>query len=158
MSINLRELIVAVDPYGSIGTNNSLGFDESQDMKWFQWYTTGKTIVAGRKTAESLGWHPTNNPQPLPNRELIVLSNACGSSLSDVLLLDRSLCFIGGAEIYAQVLPHVHRAVVTHLETVINEADAKFDTAYLVKRFDKWVTVKTWDTARITIYEQIKRH
>ena len=157
MSINLRELIVAVDPYGNIGTNGSLGFDEPHDMNWFQWYTQGKTIVAGRKTAASFGWHPTKNPQPLPGRELIVLSHKDGSTLRDVLLLDKSLCFVGGAEIYAQVLPHVHRAVVTHLDTIIHGGDAKFDTAYLVKRFDKWVTIKQWDTAKITIYEHIKR-
>lgn len=156
MSINQRELIVAVDPYGFIGTNGRLGFDEPQDMKWFQWYTTGKTVVAGKKTAKSLGWHPTKNPQPLPGRKLIVLSRS-GTRLEDVLMRDESLCFIGGAEIYDQVLPHVHRAVVTHLETVIADPDAKFNTGYLVKRFDKWVTVKTWDSARITIYEQIKR-
>lgn len=157
MSINLRELIVAVDPYGNIGTNNQLGFDEPEDMAWFRWYTTGKTIVAGRKTAESFGWHPVTKPQPLPGRELIVLSHKKGKTLKDVLLLDKSLCFVGGAEIYSQVLPHVHRAVVTHLETTIQCADARFDTGYLVKRFDKWVTVKAWDTAKITIYEHIKR-
>lgn len=156
MSINVRELIVAVDPYGNIGANNSLGFDEPQDLAWFKWYTMGKTVVAGRKTAESFGYHPTRNPQPLPGRKLIVLSST-GESLADVLLRDESLCFIGGGEIYKQVLPHVHRAVVTHLETVINNADTSFDTGYLVKRFDKWVTVKSWDTARITIYEHIKR-
>lgn len=156
MSINVRELIVAVDPYGNIGANNNLGFDEPQDTAWFKWYTMGKTIVAGRKTAESLGYHPTRNPQPLPGRKLIVLSST-GESLADVLLRDESLCFIGGGEIYKQVLPYVHRAVVTHLETVINGADTSFDTGYLVKRFDKWVTVKSWDTARITIYEHIKR-
>jgi dihydrofolate reductase len=156
MSINVRELIVAVDPYGSIGANDNLGFDEPQDMAWFKWYTTGKTVVAGRKTAESFGYHPTNNPQPLPGRKLIVLSST-GESLADVLLRNESLCFIGGGEIYKQVLPHVHRAVVTHLETVINNADTSFDTGYLIKRFDKWVTVKSWDTARITIYEHIKR-
>ena len=156
MSINLRELIVAVDPYGFIGTEGRLGFDEPQDMQWFKWYTTGKTVVAGTKTAKSFGWHPTKNPQPLPGRKLIVVSRS-GKRLEDVLLMDESLCFIGGAEIYDQVLPHVHRAVVTHLESTITKPDAKFNTAYLVKRFDKWVTVKQWDTARITIYEQIKR-
>lgn len=156
MSIYQRELIVAVDPYGFIGTEGRLGFDESQDLAWFQWYTMGKTVVAGRKTAISLGWNPITNPQPLHGRKLIVVSRH-GQSLEDVLMLQESLCFIGGAEIYEQVLPHVHRAVVTHLESTIIKPDAKFNTSYLVKRFDKWVTVKQWDTARITIYEQIKR-
>lgn len=157
MSINLRELIVAVDPYGNIGSNNSLGFDEPQDMKWFQWYTIGKTLVAGRKTAESLGWHPLTNPQPLEGRKLIVLSNKLGTTLSDVLMLDESLCFIGGGEVYKQVLPHIHRAVVTHLDTVIQSPDTSFNTGYLLKRFDRWVTVKSWKTAHVTIYEHIRR-
>ena len=158
MSINLRELIVAVDPYGIIGANGSLGFDEPHDMAWFQWYTRGKTVVAGRKTAESFGWHPIKNTQPLPGRELIVLSNGPGgTSFQDVLLLDKSLCFIGGSEVYKQALPHVHRAVVTHLSSTIYNGDARFDTGYLVKRFDKWVTIKEWDTAKITVYESIKR-
>jgi len=159
MSINVRELIVAVDPYGYIGTNGNLGFHEPHDMAWFRWYTEGKTIVAGRKTAESFGWCKDSRPQPLPGRKLIVLSSdpSIGMTLDEVLRLDESICFVGGANVYEQVLPHVHRAVVTHLETLINEPDAKFNTAYLVKRFDKWVTVKAWDTARITIYEHIKR-
>lgn len=157
MSINMRELIVAVDLYGNIGSNGHLGFNEPQDMAWFRWYTQGKTIVAGRKTAESLGWHPNSNPQPLPGRKLIVVSGKRGHDLKDVLMRDESLCFIGGANLYSQILPHVHRAVVTHMETVIQDADVRFDTAYLVKRFDKWVTVKAWDTAKITIYEHIKR-
>ena len=156
MTINQRELIVAVDPYGNIGTKGRLGFDEPRDMSWFKWYTTGKTVVAGRKTAMSIGWHPKRNPQPLPGRKLIVLSRK-NARLEDVLMLDESLCFIGGAEIYDQVLPHVHRAVVTHIETIIHDPDSKFNTGYLVKRFDKWVTVASWESARITIYEQIKR-
>lgn len=159
MSINLRELIVAVDPYGNIGSGNRLGFDEPQDMQWFKWYTIGKSLVAGRKTAESLGWHPKLNPQPLAGRELIVVSNKCPECLTlhEALNLNKSLCFIGGGEIYEQVLPHIHRAVVTHLETVIPCADTSFNTGYLVKRFDRWVTVKAWESARVTIYEHIRR-
>ena len=129
----------------------------------------GKTIVAGRKTAESFGWSESNAhsegvSQPLPGRELIVLGRGGHDTyeLEEVLKLDKPLCFVGGGEIYEQVLPHVHRAVVTHLETLIHHADTKFNTGYLLKRFDKWLTVKQWGKpgktgGRIVIYEHIRR-
>ena len=62
-------LIVNVSENWAIGKGNSLLFHLSQDMKFFKAHTSGKTVVMGRKTLESLP-----GSKPLPNRTNIVLT------------------------------------------------------------------------------------
>lgn len=52
----------------TIGNQNALPRDYPEDMKYFRTITSGKTIVMGRKTYESIG-------RPLPNRRNIVLTS-----------------------------------------------------------------------------------
>jgi dihydrofolate reductase len=52
-----------------IGAGNQIPWHLPEDFKWFKQMTTGRVIVMGRKTFESVG-------KPLPNRETIVLSRA----------------------------------------------------------------------------------
>ena len=60
-------LIVAVGKNNEIGKNNQLLWHISEDLKNFKRITTGKTVIMGRNTYESIG-------RPLPNRVNIVLS------------------------------------------------------------------------------------
>lgn len=63
------KLIVACDPKGGIGYNNKLPWSKIEgDLPRFKELTTGKKVVMGRKTFESL---PV---KPLPNRINYVLS------------------------------------------------------------------------------------
>jgi dihydrofolate reductase len=86
----------------------------------------------GRKTFESIG-------RPLPKRTNIVVSR--GSEAPEGTLLAGSLaeafekaaeqqserCFvIGGGQIYAQALELADRLIVTHVHTVIENADTFF--------------------------------
>jgi dihydrofolate reductase len=86
----------------------------------------------GRKTFESIG-------RPLPKRVNIVISR--GFSTADEVAVVGSLeeayevaeatnlerCYvIGGGQIYAQALEHADRLVVTHVHTVIEDADTFF--------------------------------
>ena len=86
----------------------------------------------GRKTFESIG-------RALPKRVNIVVSRgfstaeevAVTSSLEDAFRVaeDTNLeqCFvIGGGQIYSQALPLVDSLVVTHVHTVIEDADTFF--------------------------------
>lgn len=64
------KLIVACDPSGGIGYNNKLPWSKLEgDLPRFKELTTGKVILMGRNTWESLP------KQPLPNRINVVVSS-----------------------------------------------------------------------------------
>lgn len=63
-------LIVAVDEKWGIGKNNSLLASIPGDMKYFKEHTTGKVVVMGRKTLESMP-----GSKGLPNRTNFVLTS-----------------------------------------------------------------------------------
>lgn len=64
------KLIVACDPNGGIGYNNKLPWTNLQgDLPRFKELTTGKVILMGRNTWESLP------KRPLPNRINVVVSS-----------------------------------------------------------------------------------
>jgi dihydrofolate reductase len=129
-------LIVAVGENGVIGKDGVLPWRLSSDLKTFRRLTMGKPIVMGRKTFQSIG-------KPLDGRENIVVSRdpffeASGVSvvdtLSDALTLGRTLAatcgaeevmVIGGADIFAAVLPDVDRIYWTIVHAA-PEGDVKF--------------------------------
>ena len=59
-------LVVAAAEGGVIGLKGALPWHIPEDLKHFRRLTTGKPILMGRKTFESIG-------HPLPNRRNIVL-------------------------------------------------------------------------------------
>ena len=61
--------LVAVSKNNVIGRDNDLPWRLKKDLQHFKAYTTGKAIVMGRKTYESIG-------RPLPNRRNIVISKS----------------------------------------------------------------------------------
>ena len=60
-------IIVAASLNNVIGKDNKLLWRQSADLKRFKELTTGKTVVMGRKTYDSIG-------KPLPNRRNIVIT------------------------------------------------------------------------------------
>ena len=78
--------------------------EQSTDLKRFKSLTTGKTIIMGRKTWDSL-------PSALPNRRNIVMSrrqleNVEQMDFEEILELEEpEICIIGGGEIYRLFLP-----------------------------------------------------
>ena len=127
-----KNIIVAVSDNNAIGRNNELLWHISEDLRFFRRSTTGCPIIMGRKTFESIG-------RPLPMRVNIVVSRSykTGEEVAVVQSLEEAFklaeetnlerCFvIGGGQIYAQALPLVDRLVVTHVHTVIEDADTFF--------------------------------
>ena len=125
-------IIVAVADNNAIGRDNALLWHISDDMKFFRHQTVGCPVIMGRKTFESIG-------RPLPKRVNIVISR--GFDTADEVAVVGSLqaayevaeatnlerCYvIGGGQIYAQALEHADRLVVTHVHTVIEDADTFF--------------------------------
>ncbi len=128
MSISL---IAAMDRNRAIGFNNKLLWRLPAEMAFFTRMTTGKTVVMGRKTRDSL-------PKPLVNRRNIVLtlnkSLRTDSQWEYVFSMEEILKFaeneeimvIGGAEIYKQFLPYADTIYLTLVHTEIEQADTYF--------------------------------
>lgn len=125
-------IIVAIADNNAIGRNNELLWHISEDLRFFKRTTLGSPVIMGRKTFESIG-------RPLPMRVNIVVSRSykTGEEVAVVQSLEEAFklaeetnlerCFVlGGGQIYAQALPLVDRLVVTHVHTVIEDADTFF--------------------------------
>ncbi len=118
-------LIVAAAKNCAIGKDGRLLVNIPADQQMFMRETTGKTVVMGRKTLESLP-----GKQPLSKRENIVLSGdpsyrvknalVCGSFEEAVELLkerpSEDVFIIGGQSIYRQFLPLCDTAHVTWVD------------------------------------------
>lgn len=118
----MLSIIVAVAKNYVIGKDNKLIWHLPEDLKRFKNITTGKKIIMGRKTFESLG-------RVLPNRKHIILCNDAEINiddenveiLDDLKLLNQYIesdeeCFvIGGATIYRLLMPYSNKLYITHI-------------------------------------------
>ena len=110
-----------------IGRANTIPWHLPEDFKWFKKMTTGRVIVMGRKTFESIG-------KPLPNRTNAVVTR--GPAIPDVITIRDLAAFdpaefrqevfvIGGAQIYSQLLPRCSDLFLTVVQREI-DGDAFF--------------------------------
>lgn len=126
-------LVAALDRNGAIGRGNALPWRLPDDLGRFKALTLGKPVLMGRKTAQSLG-------RALPGRRNLVLTRSgevpfdgmqAVASIDEALALAgrdgaTELCVIGGGEIYARCLAQATRMHLTHVDTVVEDADAFF--------------------------------
>ena len=113
-------LIVAMDKNRLIGKDGKLPWHNKEDLKHFKEYTTGKTLLVGRRTFDGL-------PGPLPNRKHYVLSRkTMWYSYDNVFVVhdiqnlvdnykdsEDELVVIGGGEIYKLMMPYINKAVIS---------------------------------------------
>ena len=113
-------IIVAIAQNGTIGDKNSLLWHIKEDMRFFRTTTSGRAVVMGRKTFESLG------SRPLPKRTNIVITRAdrvfegalTAHSLEEAIRLaegDEEIFIIGGAQIYREALRIADRMYITRV-------------------------------------------
>lgn len=127
-----KNIIVAISDNNAIGKNNDLLWHISEDLRFFRRTTLGWPVIMGRKTFESIG-------RALPGRVNVVISRGFTTgedvevvgSLKEAFATAESTnlekCFVmGGGQIYAQALEMADRLVVTHVHTVIEDADTFF--------------------------------
>ena len=125
-------LIAALGKNNEIGKGNKLLCHLPSDLKRFKSITSGHTVIMGRNTFESL-------PKGLlPNRRNIIISRNTQlriegaevySSLDYAILKcinEQEVFIIGGAQIYAQVLPVADKLYITKVYADFPEADAFF--------------------------------
>ncbi len=138
-------MIVAFDERGCIGRDNQLPWRLPADLRHFKTLTTGKTVVMGRKTFESIG-------RPLPNRHNCVITrdpswSAAGVDVwrdwaNDLAVARRDnkeIMVIGGAEIYRLLLPLVDQLYVTRVAARVKDGDAFFP----VVEWSQWQLVQS---------------
>ncbi|HEY1081501.1 MAG TPA: dihydrofolate reductase [Prosthecobacter sp.] len=109
--------IVAMAANRVIGCDGTLPWHYPEDLKFFKRTTLGHPILMGRTTFESIG-------RPLPGRQNIVLSRTLEPREGITVIRDVSehpsacsgaetLFVIGGAQIYAELLPQCHGLYLT---------------------------------------------
>ena len=124
-------IIAAVDKNWAIGNKGKLLLSLPSDMRFFRTATLGYPVVMGRKTLESLP-----GGKPLAERRNIVLSKTMEKqdgitvvqSIAALGRMDidfRRTYVIGGAEVYAALLPYCDYAFITKMEAEF-EADVSF--------------------------------
>lgn len=119
----MLSLIAAVANNRAIGNDGRLLWHLPEDMRHFRQMTSGKTVIMGRKTWESL----PPPFRPLPQRNNIVVSHnpdyvadgaRVATSLEDALALagdDDEVFVIGGGALYRQTLPLAERLYLTEV-------------------------------------------
>ena len=124
-------IIAAVGKNRELGKDNHLIWHLPNDLKFFKETTTGKTIIMGRRTFESL-------PKMLPNRKHIVLSSSSDfpeevevyNELKELLDAykdtDEELFVIGGASIYRLFIDIADKMYLTEVNAECSDADAYF--------------------------------
>lgn len=124
-----------------IGVDGRIPWHISEDLKFFKRTTLGHIIVMGRKTYDSLG-------RPLPGRENWVVSRE--ADIAGVTVLrsfdaiteptdGRQLYIIGGAQLYAALLPRCTELLLTRInrevegDTFFPEFENSFDAGEILE-------------------------
>ena len=149
-------LIASADRNWAIGSNNQLLVRIPDDMRFFREITTGKAVVMGRKTKESL-------PEGiLPGRTNIVLTHdqhykAKGAVIVHSLDELHKELVIGGESVYRQLLDECDTAHITKIDfaysadarlpnldelpqwelTAESEEQTYFDIVYYFRRYER---------------------
>jgi len=144
-------IIAAMDKNRVIGREGGLPWKLPSDMRWFKEHTTGKPVVMGRKTFESLG------KKPLANRfNVVVTSDPNYSTPAGVIVSatldeafecleeegivtgepDDEIMIIGGAQVYETALPAADQMYIT-------EIDNEYEGDTYFPEFEEELWVKT---------------
>lgn len=135
-------IIACVGKNLELGKNNDLIWHLPNDLKYFKSVTSGKTVIMGRRTFDSL-------PGILPKRRNIVLQLPNESKIDGVEIFndipsileavkdEEEAFIIGGASIYKQFLEYAHKLYLTEVNKSCRKPDVYFP------KFDKRKYKKT---------------
>ena len=141
--------VVAMSNNWVIGVNNDLPWSLKDDLAHFKKYTTGKIIVMGRKTYESIG-------RPLPNRINYVISSTLKdiegvsifTSLEDAIEaakiynLDQDIAneiaIIGGGYLFRDSIDSFNKLILTRVDCSIDG-----DVYYPEIDFSNWELISS---------------
>jgi dihydrofolate reductase len=146
--------IVAMSKNRCIGKNNNLPWHVPEDFLWFKEFTTGKILVVGHNTYDTL--------PPLKNRNLIIVSKNpldykhkydplinsayCFEYFQNILEINkyhnRELIVIGGSKTYESFMPYITEFYVTHIngdyegDTFMPKFEHLFENREVIKEFN----------------------
>ena len=158
--------ILALAKNRVIGKNGGLPWSSiKEDFKWFKEFTTGKKLIVGKNTFDTLPF--------LKNRKILVLTrrveeldayiqnqyfvnknNLSGKLIdtTDISLMDLDkdpdIIVAGGAKTYVRLLPYITEFYVTHVngnydgDTFMPPFEDLFTQQEVVKEFDGHKVVK----------------
>ena len=142
MSKPIVSIIVAMAKNRVIGKENDMPWHLPADLQHFRKMTTGKPIIMGRKTYESIG-------RPLPKRHNIVISRnrnykveGCDvvGSLEEAVSIAgevEEMFIIGGGFLYNQTIDAVDKLYLTFIDLEV-EGDTFFPS------YEHLITTKTF--------------
>jgi len=119
--------LVAVSNNNVIGKDNDLPWKLKKDLLHFKNYTTGKTVLMGRKTFESIG-------RPLPNRTNFIISNTLSNVDGAFIYKDlnsainnvpdgQEVVIIGGGYLFRESINYFNKLVITLVDCEIENGD-----------------------------------
>lgn len=122
-------LVVAYSNNRVIGKDGTMPWNLEGELRRYRELTTGKVVIMGRRTYESIG-------KPLPNRLNIIVSTTqtyegencmTARSLPEAIELagDQDIYISGGSRIYEESLPLVEKMYITEVDCEI-EGDTFF--------------------------------
>ena len=180
-------IIVAIADNNAIGKDNALLWHISEDLKFFKRTTMGCPVIMGRKTFESIGRPLPKRTNIVVSRsgyeapEGVVVASleeaydlaassaasvisfasaqATPSIASEVENAPARAFVIGGGQIYAQAMSLADRLVVTHVHTVIEDADTFFPAIdpsvwSVVERSELQTDPETGYTFEFVVYQR----
>ncbi len=118
-------IVAAVAKNGVIGVKNDLPWYLPEDLKRFKQITTGKTVLMGRKTFESI---LARLKKPLPNRTNVVITRNTNYGVPEGVKVEADIktalgnhgtgdiFIIGGGEIFNQSIHLADTLYITHVE------------------------------------------
>lgn len=159
-------IIVAMGENREIGKDNGLLWHIPEDLQNFKKITTGKTVIMGRRTFESIG-------KPLPRRENVVISRTLSklkerelgikifNSLEEVIKKygkkkndGEEVFVIGGEQIYREILEKdlADRLYISHIKYSDFTADAYFPDVNL----ENWELIekREYEGWKFSLYEK----
>ena len=150
-------LIAAVGKNLVIGNENKLIWKIPNDMKRFRELTSGKSIIMGRKTFESIG-------KPLPNRINIIITRDKNYKAGGCVVVNSSedalnaakgseeIMIIGGGQTYKEFLPMAEKMYLTFID-----ADFEGDSYFPEYNKSEWKEIfreeHTYDNLRYSFVD-----
>ena len=150
--------ILAMAKNRCIGIEGKIPWHIPNDFRWFKEFTTGKKLIVGKNTFDTLPM--------LKNREILVLTrkveelshisnqylinknDLTGKIINDVSDLDPDIIVAGGAKTYVRLLPYITEFYVTHVngsydgDTFMPPFEDLFTNKEVVKEFDGHKVIK----------------
>ena len=151
--------ILAMAKNRCIGKNGGLPWPSiPNDFKWFKEFTTGKKLIVGKNTFDTLPMlknreilvltRRVEELNHIPNQYLINNNDLTGKIISDVSDLDPDIIVAGGAKTYVRLLPYITEFYVTHVngsyegDTFMPPFEDLFTNKEVVKEFDLHKVIK----------------